>query len=110
MGSSKIQWCQTSTGKKCKLNPGVLDSSGGQIQHPARIWVDDALIAAVDVAAMKKALAAVIEAIFVVMGEPDLTLRQCPLAMDKWKSLLLQNKTIGFRIDIENKRDGCVYY
>ena len=40
----------------------MLDSSGGQIQHPARIWVDDALIAAVDIAAMKKALAAVIEA------------------------------------------------
>ena len=54
--------------------------------------MDDALIAAVDVAAMKMALAAVIEAIFVVMGEPDLTLRQCPLAMDKWKKLVVAEK------------------
>ncbi len=28
-------------------------------------------------------LAALIEAIFVVMGEPEITIRQCPLAMDK---------------------------
>ena len=82
MGSN--QWWQ----KKCKLNPGVLDSSGGQTQHPARIWVDDALIAAVGIAAMNMAMAAVIEAIFVVIGEPDLTLRQCPLATDKWQKLV----------------------
>ena len=71
--------------KKCKLNPGVLDGSDNQIQYPARIWVDDTLIAAVGVFAMKMALAAVIEAIFTVLGEPELSLRQCPLAMDKWQ-------------------------
>ena len=49
--------------KKCKLNPGVLDGSGNQIQYSVRIWVDDTLIAAVGVFAMKMALAAVIEAI-----------------------------------------------
>ena len=75
--------------KKCKLNPGVLDGSGNQIQYPARIWVDDTLIVAVGVFAMKMALAAVIEAIFTVMGEPDLSLRQCPLAMDKWQKLVV---------------------
>ena len=92
MGPSKTQWCQTSAGKKCNLNLGVLDSSGANIRHSARIWVDDVLIAAVDVAAMKKALAAVIEAIFVVMDEPDLTLRQCPLAMDKWQKFVVAEK------------------
>ena len=33
--------------------------------------------------------AALIEAIFVVMGEPDTALRQCPLAMDKWLELVV---------------------
>ena len=38
---------------------------------------------------MERVLAALIEAIFVVMGEPDTTLRQCPLAMDKWLELVV---------------------
>ena len=39
---------------------------------------------------MEMVLAALIEAIFVVMGEPDTALRQCPLAMDnKWLELVV---------------------
>jgi hypothetical protein len=34
-------------------------------------------------------LAALIKAIFSVMGEPDTALRQCPLAMDKWLELVV---------------------
>jgi hypothetical protein len=34
-------------------------------------------------------LAALIEAIFVVMGKPDTTVRQCSLAMDKWEELIV---------------------
>jgi hypothetical protein len=34
-------------------------------------------------------LAALIETIFVVMGEPDKTVRQCPLAMNKWEELIV---------------------
>ena len=34
-------------------------------------------------------LAALIEAISVVMGKPDTTVRQCPLAMDKWEELIV---------------------
>ena len=56
---------------KCPLNPGVIDDLGNQINHPSRIWVDDILIAAVGVENMKMALAAVIEAIFVVLGSPE---------------------------------------
>ena len=33
---------------------------------------------------MKMALAALIKAIFVVLGEPDTAIQQCPLALDKW--------------------------
>ena len=89
--------------QKCKLNPGVLDSSGANINHPTRIWVDDALIAAVELTAMKMALAAVIEAIFVVLGQPDLTLRQCPLAMDKWKKLVVGEKQIALGLILKTR-------
>ena len=47
----------------CELNPGVLDLLGNQIAYPSRIWVDDALIAAIGNIAMKVALAVVIEAL-----------------------------------------------
>ena len=56
---------------KCALNPGLLDSTGNQKNHPARIWVYGALIEAIGVTEMKMTLAAVIEAIVTVMGEPD---------------------------------------
>ena len=65
--------------------------------------MDDALIAAVDVAAMKMALAAVIEAIFVVMGEPDLTLRQCPLATDKWQKLVVAETQLALGLILKTR-------
>ena len=34
------------------------------------------------------ALAALIEAIFVIMGKTDTAIRQCPLAMDKWVEMV----------------------
>ena len=37
---------------------------------------------------MKMALAALIKAIFVVLGEPDTAIRQCPLALDKWVEMI----------------------
>ena len=44
---------------------------------------------ALNIAHMKMVLAAMIEAIFVVMGEPKEDVCQCPLAMDKWKELVI---------------------
>ena len=35
------------------------------------------------------ALAALIEAIFVVMGEPDKAIQQCLLALDKWVEMVV---------------------
>ena len=37
---------------------------------------------------MMMALAALIEAIFVLMGEPDTNICQCPLAQDKWVEMV----------------------
>ena len=64
------------------LNPGMLESQGNQISHPARIWVDDTLIVAVGVTAMNMA-PTVIESIFVVRGNPNLKYSQYLLAMYK---------------------------
>jgi hypothetical protein len=53
------------------------------LPRPARIYVDDALLLALSKGHMELVLAALIEAIFMVMCAPDETVRQCPLALDK---------------------------
>jgi hypothetical protein len=73
----------------CTINYGIMDHSGNWIDLPARIYVDDALMLALDVDHVKMVLAAMIEAIFVLMGEPDVAVRQCPLAMDKLLELVI---------------------
>jgi hypothetical protein len=44
-----------------------------------------------------------IKAIFVVMGEPDELVRQCPLAMDKWADLIISPRQVilGLIIDTD---------
>ena len=43
---------------------------------------------------MERALLACIEAIFVVMGQPQPEVRQCPLAMDEWTGMRVSHKAI----------------
>ncbi len=50
---------------------------------------------------MKMVLAAMIEAIFTVMGEPNDSVRQCPLAMDKWNELVISPRQIGLGLIID---------
>ncbi len=68
----------------CLINTGTRD-----VHLPARIYLDDALLLGLSRGQMELKLVALIKAIFVIMGEPDTTVRQCPLAMDKWLELLL---------------------
>ena len=89
MGTFSGDQPTTTRAKKCVLNPGVLDSLGDQISHLARIWVGDALIAALGVMTVKITLAAVIETLSVVLGHPNLKQRQYPLAMDKWLNIIV---------------------
>ena len=72
----------------CSINKGVLDKQGVAQPRPARIFVNDSLLLAISRLLMKMALAAMIEAIFVVLGEPDKAIRQCPLALDKWVKMV----------------------
>ncbi len=73
----------------CSINTGVLNDQGMKVPLPARIYVNNALTLATSKESMERVLAALIEAIFVVMGAPDTSVRQCSLAMDKWEKLQL---------------------
>ncbi len=50
---------------------------------------------------MKMVLAAMIEAVFTVMGEPNDSVRQCSLAMDKWNELVIGSRQIGLGLIID---------
>ncbi len=87
----------------CTINRGIIDDFGIRIDLPARIYVDNAIMLAVSIDHMKMVLAAMIEAIFVVMGEPNKLVRQCPLAMDKWSELIVgpRQMVLGLIIDTD---------
>ena len=87
--------------RSCEINSGITDESGNPIPLPARIYVDDALISATSSVRMELVLAALIEAIFVVMGYPDETIRQCPLALDKWISLIISPRQVMLGLIID---------
>ncbi len=102
-----VQWAPTSSNgtpvkaKACSINRGVLDLLGNPISRPVRMYVDNGLIAAIGRTAMEVSLAAVIEAIFAVMGEDNPAIRQCPLAMDKWETLVVETRQtiLGVSLD-----------
>ena len=54
------------------------------------MYIDDELVAAPGKMQMMKLLVAVIEAIFIVMGQPEENLSQNHLALDKWVGQLIQ--------------------
>jgi hypothetical protein len=88
----------------CIINRGIMDGAGNRIDLPACIYVDDALMLALNANHMKMVLAATIEAIFIVMGKPDVAVRQCPLAMDKWLELVIGPKQTMLRLIINTNR------
>jgi len=109
---SMISWDETplnpsdlTQAKKCNINRGVLvQANTSELpSFPTFIYVDDALLTTVDRESMEKALAATIEAIFVVMGEPDTERRQCHLAMDKWTELEVAYKQVILGLTINTR-------
>jgi hypothetical protein len=86
------------------INRGIMDDAGNQMDLPTRIYVNDALMLALDIDHMKMILAAMIEAIFVVMGELDVVARRCPLAMDKWLELVIGPKQTMLGLIINTNR------
>ncbi len=88
----------------CTINCGIMDDDGNRIDLPARIHVNNALMLVLYVDHIKMVLAAMIKAIFVVMGEPDVAVRQCPLAMDKWLELVIGPKQTMLGLIIDTNR------
>jgi hypothetical protein len=92
----------------CLMNKGTLEAHSNRAKLPARIYVDDALMLALSRGHIKQVLAALIEAIFAIMGKPETTVCQCPLAMDKWLELVIapKQRMLGLIIDMNNLTVG----
>ncbi len=88
----------------CTINCGIIDDAGNRSDLPAHIYVKDALLLALDVDHIKMVLGAMIEAIFVVMGKPNVAVRQCSLAMDKWLELVICPKQTMLGLIIDTNR------
>jgi hypothetical protein len=88
----------------CTINHGIMDDARNWIDLPACMYVDDALMLALNADHMKMVLAAMIKAIFIVMGKPDVAVRQCPLVMDKWLELVTSPKQTMLGLIIDTNR------
>jgi hypothetical protein len=85
----------------CIINRGIMHEAKNPVDLPAHVFVDDAIMLSSNAKHMKMLLAAMIESIFTVMGEPEEDICQCPLAMDKWRELIvgLRQIVLGLIID-----------
>jgi hypothetical protein len=88
----------------CTINRGIMDNARNRVDLPTCIYVDDALMLALNTDHMRMVLTATIEAIFIVVGEPDVAVRQCPLAMDKWLELVIGPKQTMLGLIINTNR------
>jgi hypothetical protein len=88
----------------CKINHGVLDLNGNLFPMTANIYVDDILGAAAFQCNMLKLLAAIIEAIFLVCGTPDISVRQCPLSLKKWHELIMGPRQIILGLVVDTNK------
>ena len=86
---------------KDDLNPGVLDDDGKPVPTPHNITVDDNLLAEVK-KIMPQAIATAIEEIFVLLGSPDLEVREMALSYKKFQGMLVSHQRtqlgISYRI------------
>jgi hypothetical protein len=84
------------------INTGTVATDGTKNNLPVKIYMDYALLLGHSKWQIMMKLAALIKATFVGMGEPDTTIRQCPLAMDKWEELVVGpvHTMLGLVIDI----------
>jgi hypothetical protein len=94
--SQKVFWCN--------INKGVLDEKENIKPLEAFIYVDDILGATAFKQMILRLLAAVIKAIFLVCGEIDLELRQCPLLLEKWMELLVGPRQVILGLVVDTNK------
>ncbi len=78
----------------CKINQGVKNELGKIKPLTANIYVDNILGALAFKEYVIRLLAAIIEAIFMVCGRPDVAVCQCPLSLEKWHELIVRPRQI----------------
>ena len=90
--------------KACSQWRGVLDEHGNPRPTPQRLFVDELVYAEIyedDKTRIEQAIAAGIEAIFVLLGQSELTKRQDPIFFDKMEEQLVAtvNKLLDVIVD-----------
>ena len=87
------------------LNLGILDPSGELALTPHGIYIDnDIYLDLADHRRFEQATAAGIEAVFILLSESDITLRQDPILSDKLHELLVApvNRILGLILDLHH--------
>ena len=114
----KIKWCRSIDCRRRPrftraipdaLNKGILDDQGNPAPTPHGVYVDDDIYLDVaDRRRFEQAIAASIEAIFMLLGEPDPARRQDPISWDKLHELLVApvNRILGLILDLRRMTVG----
>jgi hypothetical protein len=89
---------------KCSVNKGFTDEEGNLLPIPSKMYVDDAIPIGLGIESIKKSLAAIIEAIFVVMGRPDERVRPCHLSLEKWIGMIVSTRIVFVGLQFDTRR------
>jgi hypothetical protein len=89
------------------INQEILDEDSNLLPPVGNIYVDDILSAGFSRNYILNLLAATIEAIFTVCGEPQIEVRQCPFSLEKWLEMIVGPVQIVLGLSLDtNKNDG----
>ena len=101
----RLKWKKDLGNNKATFSPAVQDSlnqgvlrDGEPVETPHDFYVDDDLYAELfDIIRIERAVAASIEAIFILLGESALHLRQDPISFDKMEETMVsfRNRPLG---------------
>ena len=92
-----------------RYNQGVLDAQGNPVNTPHFYYVDDGVyVELFDIDRIEQSLASSIEAIFILLGDSNLALRQDPVSFDKLVEMLIShfNKVLGHMVNTRSLEVG----
>ena len=107
----RLNWSSILGSKRAKfvpakadsINKGVLDGDGNPVPTPHRFFVDDGIYLDVfDIIRIEQAIAASIEAIFILLGYSELERRRDPISWSKMEEMLIApiNVVLGLQINL----------
>ena len=107
----RLNWSSILGSKRAKfvpakadsINKGVLDGDGNPVPTPHRFFVDDGIYLDVfDITRIEQAIAASIEAIFILLGYSELERRRDPVSWSKMEEMLIApiNVVLGLQINL----------